>query len=135
MLKTASLTSALLVVSKGDAAPFARPDRYAEAAGTNIQLFPSRPSRPTTSLAPAARDAGHTRVSLRVNSARHLRLRVAAAHLGLTANGLMVAAIDHYLDEVLPKQMASHCACLAQGRVVSDTCCSLGDSTRPEATP
>lgn len=134
MLKTASLTSALLV-TKGDAAPTTRPERYLEQAGTNIQLFPSRPMRPATSHAPTGRDAGQTRVSLRVNSARHLRLRVAAAHLGVTANGLMVAAIDHYLDAVLPTQMESHCACLAQGRPASETCCALGDNAQPEATP
>ena len=130
MLKAASLTSALLV-TKGSAAPIARAERYLDQAGTNIQLFPSRPARPSTSLVPAARDVGLTRVSLRVNSARHLRLRVAAAHLGLTANGLMVAAIDHYLDKVLPEQMESHCACLAQGRAVSETCCNA----QPETTP
>ncbi len=134
MLKTASLTSALLA-AKGAAAPIARPEHYLDQTGTNIQLFPTRAARPSTSLLPATRDIGHTRVTLRVNSARHLRLRVAAAHLGVTANGLMVAAIDHYLDEVLPKQMESHCACLAQGRAVSETCCSVGDNAQTENTP
>ena len=91
MHRTASLTG--LLVTK-PAAPV--PQSVAEAA---IKRLPPRP-------APKRGNDGLTRVSLRINSARHLRLRLAAAHLGLSNHGMMVAAIDHYIEHVLPEMLA-----------------------------
>ena len=134
MLRTASLTSALLV-TKGGAAPIDRSERPIEEAGSNIQLFPPRPMRQVAGRSAVSRD-GLSRVALRLNGARHLRLRVAAAHLGVTANSLMVAAIDHFVDHVLPTQMGAHCACLAQGRPTTpEACCGGSPDAQEGAAP
>jgi len=111
MHRTASLTG--LLVTK-PAAPV--PQSVAEAA---IKRLPPRP-------APKRGNDGLTRVSLRINSARHLRLRLAAAHLGLSNHGMMVAAIDHYLDNVLPMLMSGRCACVDEGRAPAGNCAALG---------
>jgi predicted DNA-binding protein len=69
---------------------------------------------------------GMTRLSLRMPTARHLRLRLAAAHLGRSNQGLILAAVDHYLDTVLPLLMAGRCACVEQGRDPVGGCAALG---------
>ncbi|HEV2550567.1 MAG TPA: hypothetical protein VGU20_24855 [Stellaceae bacterium] len=111
MHRAASLTG--LLVTK-PAAP--APQFVAEAT---VKPLPPRP-------APKRGNDGLTRVSLRLNSARHLRLRLAAAHLGLSNHGMMVAAIDHYLDNVLPMLMAGRCACVEEGRAPVGNCAALG---------
>ena len=120
-LKAASLTSALLV-AKGGAAPTGAAPRFEPA--DNVQPLPMR-------LRPRAGGDGQTRLSLRMNSARHLRLRLAAAHLGRSSHALMVAAIDHYLDNVLPPLLAGHCACLEQGRAPDGACAAMGFGRSP----
>jgi hypothetical protein len=131
MHRMASLTGSLLV-SKGDAAPsesvgydaieeqLAEEQETAEPAELdNVETLPMRhhQQRP---------DEGYVRVSLRINAARHLRLRLASAHLGVSNHGIMVAAIDHYIDNVLPKLLAGRCACLEKGEVNASNCAALG---------
>jgi hypothetical protein len=129
MMRAASLTGALLV-SRGNTVAFGE-GLDLERAGATIEALPRRP----TQRQGTGRQNGHTRVSLRMNSPRHLRVRLAAAQLGLSAHGVMVAAIDHYLDNVLPTIMAGHCACLEQGRAPSGNCTALGfGRTHPDRT-
>ncbi len=113
MMRAASLTGSLLT-KPSPAAPVPE-----SIAAPTIKPLPPRPT-------PARGNDGLTRVSLRINAARHLRLRLAAAHLGLSNHGMMVAAIDHYLDNVLPMLMAGHCACVEQGRAPAGNCAALG---------
>lgn len=115
-MKAAPLTAALLV-AKGGAAPSAR-RRGATRSGT-LEFLP-KPERTPPG------ESGTTRVSLRIPTARHLRLRLAAAHLGRSNQALMLAAIDHYIDNVLPLLIAGRCACLEQGRAVDGGCAALG---------
>lgn len=115
MVKAASLTSALLV-AKGDAAPADRPWRY-EPGGT-VQPLPARARRRSGN----GKDDGTLRATLRMSAAEHLQLRLAAAHLNQSVQALMRAAIDHYLDTVLPPLMNGRCLCLEQGRAPGGCC-------------
>jgi hypothetical protein len=92
----ASLTDALLV-AKGAAAP-------------------SRPAPQRRS----ARNDGRLRVALRLDEPRHRRLRLAAAHFHKTVQGVMEAALDHYLDRIVPSVLEENCECLAR-RATADT--------------
>jgi predicted DNA-binding protein len=126
-VKAASLSAALLV-AKGEASPSRAGGRGA-ARGATLEFLP-KPARK-----PPGED-GVTRVSLRMPGARHLRLRLAAAHLGRSNQALMLTAIDHYIDHVLPLLIAGRCACLEQGRAVEGGCAALGfGRTHPDHRP
>ena len=84
----ASLTDALLV-AKGAAAP----SRWAPQRGS-------------------ARSDGRLRVSLRLDEPRHRRLRLAAAHFRKNVQAVMLAALDHYLDRIVPSVLEERCTCL-----------------------
>jgi hypothetical protein len=114
-MRAASLTASLLVAKGGAAPSTARP-----APGSNVEILP-QPEHERGDLAD-----GSVRVTLRMSLARHLRLRLAAAHLGRSNQALMLAAIDHYIDNLLPLLMAGHCACLEQGRMPAGGCAALG---------
>ena len=114
-MKAASLTPSLLV-AKGTASPSGE----RQDADGKVQFLPERSDERSDG------DDGITRVSLRLPTARHLRLRLAAAHLGRSNQALMLAAIDHYIDNVLPLLMAGRCACLEQGRMPAGSCAALG---------
>lgn len=88
----ASLTDALLV-AKGAAAP-------------------SRPA--LQPMRRFARSDARLRVALRLDEARHRRLRLAAAHLHKSVQAVMVAALDHYLDRIVPCVLDERCDCLAR---------------------
>ncbi len=113
--KAATLTGSLLV-AKGDAAPSG--SRPADRPSATVQSLP----RSATRRPAARRDDGFTHLSLRINSVRHLRLRLAAAHLGRSGNSLVVAALDHYLDHVLPTLLEGKCPCLEKGRDPDQAC-------------
>lgn len=145
-MKVASLTSALLS-TKGSAAPtaktpapeVARPEVTHEV--THNVEFLHKPLQPQRSVvnaaAPRVARPGVTRVSLRLQTTRHMRLRLAAAHLGRSNQALMLSAIDYYIDNVLPPLLANHCACAEQGWAPEGTCCgALGlGRTHPDAHP
>ena len=85
----ASLSDALLV-AKGAAAPSRQRQRR------------SAPSD------------GRLRVALRIDEPRHRRLRIAAAHFHKSVQGVMLAALDHYLDRIVPSVLEESCECLAR---------------------
>ena len=97
----ATLTEALLVV-KGTAAP--SPFKLARA-----------PRR-------GKRDTQLSHFPLRLDETRHRRLRLAAAHLRQSGHKLVLAALDHYLDRVVPGQLGRPCPCLEEGRRKPDAC-------------
>ncbi len=116
-MRVAALTGSLLV-AKGAAAPSAT--RTVLDFGGTVQFLPRQEREH------AEAGDGTLRVTLRMSLARHLRLRLAAAHLGRSNQALMLAAIDHYIDNLLPLLMAGRCACLEQGRVPAGDCAALG---------
>jgi hypothetical protein len=118
MKAAASLTAGLLV-AKGGAAPSAKSDRF--GGDSKVEVLPRRAGRRAS-----GGNEGITRMTLRLNTARHLRLRLAAAHLGRSHHALAIAAIDHYIDNVLPLLLAGRCACLEQGRASEGGCPALG---------
>jgi hypothetical protein len=111
-MKIASLTSALLVVKE-----FAAPT--ATSLGANVQFLRKSPRHRL------AGDEGVIRVSLRMNTARHMRLKLAAAQLGSSNHALLLQAIDHYLDNVLPMVMLDPNPAIAQARAPGETCAVL----------
>jgi predicted DNA-binding protein len=100
-MKPASLTSALLV--SRSVAPKAEVDA-APRAGGNVQVLFT--PKPPAALAGVETDDRLTRVSLRMQAKRAGRLKAAAQNLGRSNQALMVAAIDHYIEHVLPEMLA-----------------------------
>jgi hypothetical protein len=96
----ASLTDALLV-AKGAAAP-------------------SRPAPQPPQRRRARSDDGRLRVGLRLDEPRHRRLRLAAAHFHKTTQAVMLAALDHYLDRIVPITLDQRCECLGRGAAVEN---------------
>jgi len=90
----AALTAALMA-RKGAA----QPSRLFAVASTAAAA--PRPGRP----APPAKD--RRRITLRLDAERHMRLKLAAAHLELSLQDILIAALDAYLAREAP------CACLA----------------------
>ena len=88
LMGPASLSTALLVV-KGAASP---------SRATTL-----RPHRTRN------RGAQGIRVALRVDEARHRRLRLASAHFHKSAQSVMLAALDHYLDRIVPSVLDERC--------------------------
>ncbi len=129
MAPAAALTGALLV-AKGHASPssFTPPPRATVRPLVTPATQPNR--RPA-----AKRTDGKTRVQLRVNSVRHLRLRIAAAQLDVSGNALMTAALDHYVDHVLPTLIEHRCQCLEQGRDVLRHGCGAVKPAADSADP
>ena len=122
--KTATLTGSLLVV-KGAASPNAAVEN--DGGRATIQSLRARPMR-----APyAQKNDGYSHLSLRMNSVRHLRLRLAAAHLGYSGNALVIAALDHYLDHVLPSLLEGNCGCLEKGRGQNQGCAAAALANLP----
>jgi len=101
-MKAASLTSALLV-SRSTAPAAATPGPRA-GAGSNVQLLFT--PKPPAALAAVESDERLTRVSLRMQAKRAGRVKAAAQNLGRSNQALMVAAIDHYIEHVLPEMLA-----------------------------
>lgn len=101
-LSVASLTGGLLV-AKGTAQPTCFP--LYEVAGADARPQPVEPAPP----------AAHSRLTLRIDPVRHRRLRLAAAQFGQSGQAILVAALDHYLDEVVPARLGTPCPCLQEG--------------------
>ena len=128
---TVASLNARLLARKGDARPApldtgagrARPASARPAAGT----WPSSPvSSPVSSPAsspvsssvwppvlpgePGGGAHARARVSLRLDDARHRRLRLAAIHLDASLQQLLTHALDQYLAQVAPD-----CPCMGRG--------------------
>jgi hypothetical protein len=109
----ASLTSALLV-RKGAAIP-------AGYAGSR-RLAPRAPDRAARrqAVSPKRRRSERfpdprTRISLRLDPDRYLRLKLSAAHLHRNLQEVLIAALDGYLDKIGTEVKNGSCACLESG--------------------
>jgi hypothetical protein len=121
--EAASLTSALLV-RKGAAVPAGYATLAATVRGLRVAETSSSEGAP---LAPGAAVAAgprrrrpsapdpRTRISLRLDDERHLKLKLTAAHLHKKLQDIVIAALDGYLDQVGPAVMSGHCVCLDGG--------------------
>ena len=112
----AALTSALLV-RKGAALPAG----YV-ALGASARALRSASPQPAADDEPQRKRARvhlapdpRTRISLRLDPERYLKLKLSAAHLRQSLQDLLIAAIDGHLEQVGPAVMNGNCACLDGG--------------------
>jgi hypothetical protein len=103
LVDAASLSDGLLVI-KGDASP----------GGT-------QPRRTRRIRSPDDRP----RVALRLDESRRLRLKLASAHLRKSTQAMLLAALDHYFERVVPTLVGEGCACLAAPGTGAGTCVTL----------
>ena len=116
LLEPAVLTDALLV-TKGAAAP----SRFRRArSGLSSRV---------------ASEDGKSRISLRLDEEQMCRMRLAAAHRGKSGQGLLEAALEHYLDKVMPGLLDGPCPCLARGTRASEPCADGCIVVRPLDPP
>ena len=129
-LPAAALTASLLVAKGAGSAATLFPRTF-DIAGTNHSPSDAAPvlpfaagmsNPPLTRLAERANGPARSgvprmrsRVSLRLDRERHLRLKLAAAHLHLSVQAILTAALDGYLETVADQLPMGSCACLAQG--------------------
>jgi len=53
-----------------------------------------------------------SRVSVRLDRERHLKLKLTAAHLDSSLQDVMTDALDRYLEQLGPEVLRNDCACL-----------------------
>ena len=120
-MKVATLTSSLLA-RKGTAVPSA-------FAPTAMPAMPPMPPAPTPPAAAARKTAataggavarpkrngtGRIKMSLRLKPDQHLKLKLVAAFRRESAQRLLVAAIERYLDQVAPSAAREEYAWMAE---------------------
>ena len=123
--------SATLLARKGAARPTASPARLfaipqpAQPPGASPAPSPARAPAPGPAPASApvpayTHDQGdglpgdRRRITLRLDHKRHVRLKLAAAHLEASIQDIMTAALDAHLARVAPDIEGGFCACLAR---------------------
>jgi hypothetical protein len=131
-MKAASLSSSLLA-RKGAASPAELSlvqveGRRQAAKPANRQPQPQPQPQPQThgcahkaeiaAVKAAGADAQSgpytAKFTLRLDRERHLRLKLLAAHLHLSAQEMLIEALDAYLDQAVPQAIRNNCSCLAQ---------------------
>jgi hypothetical protein len=117
LFEAASLTESLLV-AKGAAAP-----SWTTGAYPTSERAPRRTKQPD--LRP--------RVTLRLDEEQHRRVRIAAVHLRKRAQLVMVAALDHYLEHVVPTLLVETCRCLEGGTYPTPACAEICPALKPVA--
>ena len=65
--------------------------------------------------------AERARLTLRLDPDRHLKIRIAAAHMNLKLQDIMIQALDRYLAEVKSANPDTPCNCWAESIPVSMT--------------
>jgi len=114
----ASLTSALLV-RKGAAVP-AGYAALAAAARAGRTLRPADAKAPGAAASLKRRRNERlpdlrTRISLRLDPDRYLKLKLSSAHLHQNLQEVLIAALDSYLERMGPTVKNGACACLEGG--------------------
>jgi hypothetical protein len=141
----ASLSAALLV-TKGNAQPsrgLAQPmterigfglcDADTRDAGIRemsaVESMPiMRPLPPAFVPPPLPASTALSRITLRIDETRRLRLRLASAHLGKTRQVILIEALEHYFKRVLPAFLHDPCPCIQGGSAISSECCQHAES-------
>jgi hypothetical protein len=68
------------------------------------------------------------RITLRIDDAQRLRLRLASAHLGKSRQVILLEALDHYFKRVLPAFLRDPCPCIQGGSAIGSDCCQHSES-------
>ncbi len=126
---SAALTGALLA-SKGAAAPSNTVSAFLKEFPKSAQPSPNCPSGPPPGIRPeeavatvvpvtalSEKGGGGTtkaraKLSVRLDQGRHLRLKLAAAHLRRSSQAIMLDALDAYLSTIEPTT-DGNCPCLS----------------------
>ena len=145
----ASLSAALLVAkgnaqpSRGLAQPIIERIGFAARATDPRDLRdhpPVEPVAPVTwpvppafAALPASAGAASNRITLRIDDAQRLRLRLASAHLGKTRQVILIEALEHYFKRVLPAFLHDPCPCIQSGGIqggsaIGSDCCQRSES-------
>jgi hypothetical protein len=108
----ASLTSSL-IVTKGNAAPagLLAMNRKRNSSRPVIGPKATKPHLPHDDNTPPS-PAQRSRLTLRLDPDRHLKIKLAAAHLNLSLQEMMIDALDSYLADVRPINIGGVCNCL-----------------------
>ena len=108
----ASLTSSL-IVTKGNAAPAGLLAMNRKRNSTRPAVSPkaTKPHPPIEGEAPQS-PGQRSRLTLRLDRDRHLKIKLAAAHLNLSLQELMIDALHNYLADVRPTNFGDACNCL-----------------------
>jgi hypothetical protein len=126
---SAALTGALLA-NKGAAAPSGAVSTFlndlstkkptiAEQQVCKVPRRRSVPLKPVEAVTPRAAlgsmsslpNSPRAKLSVRLDQGRHLRLKLAAAHLQRSSQTIMIEALDAYLASTA-KEICGQCACL-----------------------
>ncbi len=116
----AALTSAL-IVTKGDAAPagLLAMNRNRAAARPDAESKVPKPDSGAVATDGPNGPAHRARLTLRLEPDRHLKIRLAAAHMNLSLQDIMTDALDRYLAEIKPPNLNGACNCLAGPKIHS----------------
>jgi predicted DNA-binding protein len=117
----ASLHTGLLA-AKGSAQPSRGVNHPLIERLATASAAPTAPG-PTMLNAPRApTSAAPHRLSVRVDDRMQLRLRLASAHLGRNRQIILLEALDHYLNQVMPTYLHERCPCIEGGDGESGRC-------------
>jgi hypothetical protein len=132
---TASLSAALLVtrgnaqLSRGLAQPMTGRPGFAMHS---IDKRDTRDHPPNFVPPPPPPDMAFSRLTLRVDETQRLRLRLASAHLGKSRQEILIEALDHYFQRVMPALLHDPCPCIQGGGIqggsaIGSDCCQRSE--------
>ena len=119
--RAASLTSSLMA-RKGTAGPsrleLQDEEHQEKPQNTHAHLVPV-PSGPAAKKAPAKKKAAapaesKRRFTLRLTEDQHIRMRLASVHLHMSAQQMVMTALDKYLSKTVPHIRGGDCACVSE---------------------
>jgi hypothetical protein len=119
--RAASLTSSLMA-RKGTAGPSRLEKEHAEQHNSRPtpRLVSSTPDAPRNSATAKPKKASGTaadkrRFTLRLSEDQHIRMRLASVHLHMSAQQMVMKALDQFLAESVPHIRGGDCACMESG--------------------
>lgn len=119
--RAASLTSSLMA-RKGAAGPsHLEQDEIEQHNGRPTpRLVASTPVTVKKSASAKSKKAGEAaadkrRFTLRLNEDQHIRMRLASVHLHMSAQQMVMKALDQYLAETVPHIRGGDCLCMGAG--------------------
>jgi hypothetical protein len=124
--RAASLTSSLMA-RKGTAGPSRleqeeaahnngrpAPRLVASTPHVSKKRAPAKTRKAQMSAGEAAADK--RRFTLRLSEDQHIRMRLASVHLHMSAQQMVMKALDQYLAETVPHIRGGDCACMEAGK-------------------
>jgi hypothetical protein len=119
--RAASLTGSLMA-RKGTAGPSRLENEHAEKHNSRPtpRLVSSTPDAPRKRAAAKSKKASGTaadkrRFTLRLSEDQHIRMRLASVHLHMSAQQMVMKALDQFLAESVPQIRGGDCACMEAG--------------------